>query len=92
MGKIYTMQGEMCPSSLSFSCVLMYILEVVNFSNQLKGFLNITLSISITMVCGTDIILRNSPSFSLNDDIFHILLSVLHNIVMDLNNELKDAY
>ena len=37
-------------------------------------------------VCGTDIILHNVPTFSLNDGIFCIIPSVPHNIVMNTNN------
>ena len=38
------------------------------------------------MFYGTDIIMWNIPSFMLDVGIFHIRLSVPHNIVMDLNN------
>ena len=41
---------------------------------------------SITMFCGTDNIMWDSPTFSLNDGIFCKILSLPLNIVIDLNN------
>ena len=38
------------------------------------------------MFCETDIILQNIPSYKLNVRIFHKILSIPHNIVMDPNN------
>ena len=52
----------------------------------------ITLFRSITMLCGIDNILQNISSFSVNGGIFHIRLSVPHNVVMDLNNVMFSQY
>ena len=49
------------------------------------GVHDITLFRSITMLCGTDSA-ELSLTFSLNDEIFRIILSVLENIVMKLND------
>ena len=38
------------------------------------------------MLCETNIILQNIPSYKLNARIFHKILSIPHNIVMDPNN------
>ena len=38
------------------------------------------------MFCGTDSIIRDIPPFSLNMGIFHRIVSISQNIVMDVNN------
>jgi hypothetical protein len=50
---------------------------------------SITLCRSIIVSCGIVNILRNIPMFSLNVRIFSRILSVPHNIVMDLNNVMR---
>ena len=39
-----------------------------------------------TVFCGTSIIMRNIPLFKLNVGIFHTILSIMYNIVMDPGN------
>ena len=50
----------------------------------------ITLWRSITMFCGTDSYLRNIPHFYSLNGIFHGILAIPHNIVMDLYNVMGD--
>ena len=52
--------------------------------NTCKEMPPITLFKSITMLCGTDNIMHYIPTFGLYVEIFHIILSVPHNIVMDI--------
>jgi hypothetical protein len=51
--------------------------------------LNITLFRFITMFFGTDIIYGIFPTFNPNGRIFHRILSIPKNIVIDLNNVMK---
>ena len=44
---------------------------------------------SITMFCGTDNVLWNIPIFKTSVRIFHRILSVSRNIVMDMNNVME---
>ena len=46
----------------------------------------ITLFTSITMLCETSIIMRNIPPFMLMSGLFYRILSVMLNIVPNLNN------
>ena len=40
-------------------------------------------------VCGTDDIMKNMPTFNMNDEIFCRILSIPHNIVLDINNVMQ---
>ncbi len=62
-------------------------------NHSLKYIIDIRLFGSITMLCGIDNIMQNIFHISYRTwGIFYIILSVPHNIVMDMNNVMSQSW